>query len=90
MADFDLDELFQANCDCGVYAREPIWSLWCLSHNFDVVGAILAMAELSWEQGFDAGREIKSFIDRGEAIEDNRHTVANYPLLVPVGPDSGN
>lgn len=46
--------------------------LWCLGHNFDVVGAILSMATLSWQKGFDAGRIIANFApESSERSQDN-------------------
>lgn len=36
---------------------------WCLSHNFDVVGTILMMADVSWRKGWDSGLAVRSLAD---------------------------
>lgn len=51
------------------------WAIWCLGHNFDVVGAILSMAHLSWQKGFDAGQTLGQFFNPDGDIEDNRYAI---------------
>lgn len=63
-------------------ADEVGW--WALSHNFDVVATILAMAELSWQKGFDAGRVIAEFSEI-DALPDGATVGA-----ILFGQDSGN
>ena len=78
MSDFvagDIWDLCSYDPDiCGLADK---FGWWSLGHNFDVVACILAMAHLSWEKGFDAGRAIKSLTDAHEDIENNRHAL--YP-----------
>lgn len=56
------------------------YSLWCLGHNFDIVGAILSMAKISWERGFDSGVIIGAF-----AENPNRDNRAALPIRQSSG-----
>jgi hypothetical protein len=70
-------EICLERCWDDGYNMAEDFGWWALGHNFDIVGAILAMSELSWEKGFEAGRVVQSFTERGEDIENSRHTL--YP-----------
>ena len=83
--DFDIFEEYVDSTNCRL---RTYFGWWALGHNFDVVATILAMAELSWERGFDTGRNVASFIERGEDIENCRHAL--YPDAVRVGAHPGN
>lgn len=65
-------ELESAGCACehgpnfygGVIDTDSAtWRIFCLGHNFDVVGTILMMADVSWRKGWDSGLAVRSLTD---------------------------
>lgn len=57
------------------------FKLWCLGHNFDVVGAIMSVASLSWEKGYDAGITIADFTNRTGAANAAREYFESMAFL---------
>lgn len=84
MGDFIVDNIWGIHDDEGTFQEADNFAWWALGHNFDVVATILAMAELSWQKGFDAGRVIAEF-NEVVATSDG----ADLRALL-FGQDSGN
>jgi hypothetical protein len=66
-------------------AEFSLWTeykMWCLGHNFDVVGAILAMSELSWQKGFEAGKVTAHFDDESLASLSADDAAAVYSVAL--------
>jgi len=63
MEHFDINQLFisEDGGRSGWVEPSAAWPFWCLGHNFDIVGAIMSVASLSWDRGFEAGRTIANF-----------------------------
>jgi hypothetical protein len=61
------------------------FKMWCLGHNFDVVGAIMSVASLSWEKGYDAGITIADFTNRTDAANAAREYLESMALFAGPG-----
>lgn len=90
MADFTIDDLIGLWDEGDTYRviisninlAQENFSWWCLGHNFDVVGAILSMADLSWQKGFDAGIAIADFAARPTDCTPGCHRYDGWPTNV--------
>jgi hypothetical protein len=58
---------------------------WCLGHNFDVVATIITMSALSWQEGFESGRNL-AFFDEHDGWTPNTDPTYLIPLLLGKNP----
>lgn len=56
-----VDYEFHLEPDHIQWPHREDFGWWCLSHNLDVVGALVAARKLGWEAGFSSGRVISGF-----------------------------